>query len=192
MRKAIFGYGGHAREVIHFINEPVDIFVDDEYSDDFLKPISSFDPNIYELMICIGESNLRKKVKESLPKDTKYFSFTHPTSIISYDIIIGEGTYIGPYSIVTTNIKLGNHCILNRGVQIGHDSIIGDFFSAMPGSIVSGNCEIGDSVYLGSNSSVREKIKISNDVIVGLNSGVVKNINTGGTYVGVPAKKINK
>lgn len=190
MKKAIFGYGGHAREVISFLGENVDIFVDDKFSNDFLKPISSFDPEIYEIMICLGESSLRKKVKESLPNNTKYFSFIHPTSIVSDDVEIGEGTYIGPYSILTTNIKLGNHCILNRVVQIGHDSTIGDFFSAMPGSIVSGNCEIGDSVYLGSNSSVREKSKITDDVIVGLNSGVVKNITESGTYVGVPVKKI--
>jgi UDP-3-O-[3-hydroxymyristoyl] glucosamine N-acyltransferase len=60
----------------------------------------------------------------------------------------------------------------------------------MPGSIISGNCKIGDSVYLGSNSSVREKTKITDDIIVGLNSGVVKNITESGTYVGVPAKRI--
>jgi serine acetyltransferase len=45
-------------------------------------------------------------------------------------------------------------------------------------------------VYLGSNSSVREKTKITDDIIVGLNSGVVKNITESGTYVGVPAKRI--
>jgi len=192
MKKAIFGYGGHAREVIHFLNEDVDIFVDDEYSDGFLNPVSKFDPDIYEMMICVGESELRKRVRDSLPKKTKYFSFVHPTSIVSDDIKIGEGTYIGPYSILTVNIALGSHCLLNRGVQIGHDSKIGDFFSAMPGSVVSGNCNIGDCVYLGSNSSVREKISICDNTIIGLSSGVVKNIETTGTYVGVPAKKIIK
>jgi UDP-3-O-[3-hydroxymyristoyl] glucosamine N-acyltransferase len=62
----------------------------------------------------------------------------------------------------------------------------------MPGSVVSGNCNIGDCVYLGSNSSVREKISICDNTIIGLSSGVVKNIETTGTYVGVPAKKIIK
>jgi sugar O-acyltransferase (sialic acid O-acetyltransferase NeuD family) len=192
MKKAIFGYGGHAREVIHFLNEDVDIFVDDEYSGGLLNPVSKFDPDIYEMMICVGESELRKRVRDGLPKNTKYFSFVHPTSIVSDDITIGEGTYIGPYCILTVNIALGSHCLFNRGVQIGHDSKIGDFFSAMPGSVVSGNCNIGDCVYLGSNSSVREKISICDNTIIGLSSGVVKNIETTGTYVGVPAKKIIK
>jgi UDP-3-O-[3-hydroxymyristoyl] glucosamine N-acyltransferase len=60
----------------------------------------------------------------------------------------------------------------------------------MPGSIISGNCKIGNNVYIGSNSSVREKITICDNVIIGLNGGVVKNITKEGVYVGLPVKKI--
>jgi UDP-3-O-[3-hydroxymyristoyl] glucosamine N-acyltransferase len=66
--------------------------------------------------------------------------------------------------------------------------MIGDFFSAMPGSIISGNVEIGDFVYMGNNSSIKEKIKICNNVIIGMNSAVVKHITQQGVYVGVPSK----
>jgi UDP-3-O-[3-hydroxymyristoyl] glucosamine N-acyltransferase len=60
----------------------------------------------------------------------------------------------------------------------------------MPGSIVSGNVNIGDKVYLGTNSSIREKINICDNVIIGLNTGVVKDIKESGTYAGQPIKKI--
>jgi UDP-3-O-[3-hydroxymyristoyl] glucosamine N-acyltransferase len=60
----------------------------------------------------------------------------------------------------------------------------------MPCSVVSGNCTIGNRVYLGTNSSIREKIEICDDVTIGLNSGVVKNIKESGVYVGSPSKKI--
>jgi UDP-3-O-[3-hydroxymyristoyl] glucosamine N-acyltransferase len=65
-----------------------------------------------------------------------------------------------------------------------------DFFRTSPGSIISGNCNIGKHVYFGTNSSVREKIKICDNVTIGLNSGVVKDIKDEGIYVGTPAKKI--
>ena len=68
--------------------------------------------------------------------------------------------------------------------------VIGDFFSAMAGSVVSGNVLIGDSCYMGNNSSIREKITICEDVIIGMNGCVVKNIDKPGTYVGVPVNKI--
>jgi serine acetyltransferase len=55
---------------------------------------------------------------------------------------------------------------------------------------LSGDVIIKDQVYIGTNSSVREKISICDNVTIGLNSGVVKDINESGTYVGSPLKKI--
>ena len=46
---------------------------------------------------------------------------------------------------------------------------------------------------MGNNSSIREKIHVSSNVIIGSNATVVKNIVTSGIYIGVPAKlKKNK
>jgi sugar O-acyltransferase (sialic acid O-acetyltransferase NeuD family) len=191
MKKALIGYGGHAREIISQIGEDLTCFVDDKYVSEKTKPLSEFNPNDYVVMVAVGNSKDRFDIVNRLPKDTKYFTWIHPTALImGNDIEIGEGSFIGAYSILTTNIKLGKHALLNRSVQIGHDCEIGDYFSAMPGSIVSGNVNLGNNVYVGTNSSIREKISICNDVIIGLNSGVVKNINESGIYVGLPASKI--
>jgi len=193
MKLALFGYGGHAREVAAQINKPVEFFVDDEYSNDFAKPISSFDPTTHFMMVAVADSKERKKIVQRLPQDTMYFTFIHPPVLtMAQDVEIGEGSFIGAYSILTTNIKIGKHSILNRGNQIGHDCVIGNFFSAMPGSIVSGNVRISDCVYMGNNSSIREKIVVNSDVIIGSNAAVVKNIITSGVYVGVPAKFLKK
>jgi UDP-3-O-[3-hydroxymyristoyl] glucosamine N-acyltransferase len=105
-------------------------------------------------------------------------------------IEIGDGSFIGAHCILTTNVKLGKHTLLNRGIQIGHDTEIGDYFSAMPGAIISGNVKIYDCVYLGTNSSVKEKISIHSLSTIGMNGCVTKNIEQPGTYVGVPAKQI--
>ena len=193
MKLALFGYGGHAREVAVQMNEPVEFFVDDEYSNEYTKPISSFDPEEYMIMVAVADSKQRKAIVESLPNETKYFTFIHPTVLtMGEEIEIGEGSFIGAYSILTTNIRIGKHGILNRGNQVGHDSVIGDYFSAMPGAIVSGNVNIGEGVYMGTNSSIKEKKHICSNVVVGSNSTVVKNIITSGIYVGVPAKFLKK
>lgn len=189
MKLALFGYGGHAREVAAQMNLDVTFFVDDKYANEVSKPISTFDPEIYQMMVAVADSKERENIVKKLPKNTSYFTFVHPTALLmSEDIEIGIGSFIGAYSILTTNITIGNHAILNRGNQIGHDSKIGDFFSAMPGAIVSGNVVIGTNVYMGNNSSIREKITVGSNAIIGANAAVVKNIITGGTYVGVPAK----
>ena len=106
------------------------------------------------------------------------------------NIEIGEGSFIGAYSILTTNIKLGKHTLLNRGNHIGHDTVCDDYLTMMPNSVLSGNVNVNKCVYFGTNSSVREKINICNDVVIGLNAGIVKDIKESGVYVGVPVKKI--
>jgi sugar O-acyltransferase (sialic acid O-acetyltransferase NeuD family) len=193
MRKALIGSGGHAKEVMAQMGLKIPCFVDDGYvtSDTNTLPLSLFDPKEYVVMVAVSNCKERFDIVKKLPKETRYFTWIHPTAlIIGNDIEIGEGSFIGAYSILTTNIKIGKHSILNRGIHIGHDCVIGDYFSSMPGSIVSGSVSISDLVYIGNNSSIREKISIHSSVTIGMNSAVVKNIEESGVYVGIPARKI--
>ena len=190
MKRALIGYGGHAREVMAQMDEKLTCFVDDEYVCENTKPLTEFDPKKYEVMVVLGDSKKRFDMVRKLPKETKYFTWVHPTAIVMGDVEIGNGSFIGAYSILTTNIKIGNHAILNRGNQIGHDCIIGDYFSMMPASVISGNVRIYDCVYMGANASIKEKISVHSFSTIGMGAVVVSHINDSGTYVGVPAKKI--
>jgi sugar O-acyltransferase (sialic acid O-acetyltransferase NeuD family) len=191
MKLALFGYGGHAREAACQIEQEVTFFVDDKYANDVAKPISEFNPEEYMMIVAVADSKDRADIVAKLPKETKYFTFIHPSvHIMDDNIQVGVGSFIGANSILTTNIKLGNHALLNRGNHIGHDSVAGDFFSMMPNAVVGGNVTLGDNVYLGSCSNIREKINITSDVLIGMNAAVVKDITENGTYVGVPAKKL--
>lgn len=195
MIKALIGAGGFAREVKAQMNQPDMIsFVDDEYWNIYEKntlPLSQFDSDKYIVCIAIGDPIVRKSMVEKLPLNTNYFTFIHQSAqILDDNIVIGDGSIICANCIITTNVSLGNHCQLNLSTTIGHDCIIGDYFTTAPGAKISGDCIIGSEVYLGTNSSIKQKVNICDSVIVGLNAGVVKNIESPGTYVGVPAKKI--
>lgn len=191
MIKVLIGDGGHAREVMSQMGLKLIRFVDDEYVSDSTLPLSKLDTKKHIVMIAIANPVDRYNMLKKLPPETKFFSFIHPTALImGNDIQIGEGSFIGANSILTTNIKIGKHAILNRGNQIGHDCVIGDYFSAMPGAIVSGNVMIGDFVYMGNNSSIKEKLSVHKHSTIGMNGAVVKDIIEMGTYVGVPVKKI--
>ena len=190
MKKVLIGNGGHAREVMAQMGVNLLRFVDDQYVDEHTLPLSQFDPKKHIAMVAVADSRDRYDIIQRLPKETQFFTFIHPTALLMEDIEIGEGSFIGAYSILTTNIKIGKHAILNRGNHIGHDCRIGDYFSAMPGAIVSGDVKIYDCVYMGNNSSIREKLSIHSMCKIGMNSAVVKHIEESGVYVGVPIKKI--
>lgn len=190
MKKILVGNGGHAREVMAQMGVKLTRFVDDKYVTEDTQPISSIDPTKHIAMVAVANSKDRFDIVQRLPKKLKYFTFIHPTAIIMKNVEIDEGSFIGAYSILTTDIKIGKHVILNRGNHIGHDCVIGNYFSAMPGAIVSGNVRIHDCVYMGNNSSIKEKISIHSMCTIGMNGAVVKDIEEPGIYVGVPTKKI--
>jgi len=198
MKKAIIGFGGFAKEVCDSIKDSEGIivdtfFVDDEYYSGLekTKPISELDINIYEVIVGIGDPTVRENIVKKLPKETKFFTHIHKTAqILGDDVVIGDGSIICAGTIITSNVKIGNHTHLNLMTTIGHDNIIGNFFTTAPGVHISGNSIIGDRVYFGSGSSNKQKTTICNDVIIGLNSGVLNNINEPGVYVGTPSKKI--
>jgi hypothetical protein len=128
MKLALFGYGGHAREAACQIEQEVTFFVDDKYANDVAKPISEFNPEEYMMIVAVADSKDRADIVAKLPKETKYFTFIHPSvHIMDDNIQVGVGSFIGANSILTTNIKLGNHALLNRGNHIGHDSVAGNF-----------------------------------------------------------------
>ena len=195
MKRALIGAGGLANEIKAHMNDfDMICFVDDIYyqpNDKNIKPLSEFISNEYEVIIAIGDSAARAEIVSRLPIETKYFTFIHPTAmILGNDVEIGEGSIVCAGVIVTTNCKIGKHTHLNLLTTIGHDNVIGDFFTTAPGVKISGNCFIGDRVYFGTNSSIRQKTKVCNDVIIGLNAGVIKNIEESGTYTGTPTKKL--
>ena len=199
MKKAIIGAGGFANEVFYSLSlsERIGLkfFVSDEYWDglsEHVLPLSKFDPNEYEVVVAIGDPRARFDIIQTLPNETKYFTHIHPSvSILDPNVEIGEGSIICAGSILTTNIKIGKHAHLNLHTTIGHDCRIGDYFTTAPGAKISGNCKIYDMVYIGTNASVKQKINIHSLATIGMNAAVVKHIDAPGTYVGIPAKKIN-
>lgn len=198
MKKGIIGAGGFGREVYWSMNSSDRIntvfFVDDIYwngENDKILPLSLFESSKYELVVAIGDPTQRERIVNGLPKNTKYFTHIHPSAQIhGDDIKIGEGSIICAGCILTTNISIGKHSHLNLQTTIGHDCKIGDYFTTAPKVSISGNNTIGSRVYIGTAASTKQRIVITDDTVIGLNCGVVSDINISGVYVGTPAIKI--
>ena len=92
--------------------------------------------------------------------------------------------------ILTIGIIIGDFVTINQNATIGHDCFIGKFSNVAPGSNLGGGVVIGEGCDIGIGATVRDKIRICNNVTLGLNCGVVKDIKESGVYVGTPARRI--
>ena len=73
MKRALIGYGGHAREVMVQMGVNLTCFVDDNFLTKDSLPLSLFDPEEFDVMIAISNSQDRNEIVNRLPKETKYF-----------------------------------------------------------------------------------------------------------------------
>lgn len=207
-RILIAGTGGFSKEVLSLITdlgrynevlgfiEPDEIFSANKLPASIMgKPIfpySSVNSIEHIVSIAIGNSKIREKVTSQLPSDIEYITLIHPSAVISQWVELGEGSVVCAGSIITCEIKIGKHAHLNLNTTIGHDCIIGNYFTSAPNVNVSGNCIFSNHVYFGTSSCVKQGVSICENVTIGMGAVVTKNILSPGIYIGSPAKQLIK
>ena len=187
-------------KVIGFCDEkiPVNKIINKKYK---LKNLGKFKDISKKLLektkgiIGIGENKIRRKMVKTcqkINKNFKWISLISKNAIIDNDVTVGEGTVILSGTVVRNDVKIGKHCLLNSKCSIDHNSVISDFASCGPGVVGGGNVFLGKSSFIGIGSTIRNSIKISDDVYIGAHSYVNKNCEKGYLYYGNPIKKIRK
>ena len=141
----------------------------------------------------VGVARVRRNIigkLESLITKPNYATLIDPSVLISDKVEIGCGCMICAGNIITVDITLGKHVIVNLGCTIGHDAIIHDFVTLYPSVNVSGITEIDECVELGTGVQIIQGKKIGTETIVGAGAVVVKDLPEKCTAVGSPAKPI--
>ena len=130
-----------------------------------------------------------QKVTEINP-NIKFAILIDPSVVKSDLVEIGEGSIICAHTIITVNIKIGKHVIINLDCTVGHDAVLYDFVTLYPSANISGITEIGPCSELGTGMQIIQGKRIGAYTIVGAGAVVVKDIPDASTAVGNPAKPI--
>lgn len=199
----IYGAGGLGREVLSWLPllpewEPVG-FIDDTTSKgtvikglsvvggiDALDQIEN--PN---LILAIGSPAAKKVIAlQLLNRKITFPTLIHPGVVCGdpHSMHIGKGSIIAAGSILTTDIHIGDHVLINLNCTVGHDSFIGHYSSLMCGINVAGEVHIGESVLIGSGANIRNRIHVGDGSTVGMGAAVIQKVESGTSVVGVPAK----
>lgn len=156
------------------------------------EQLSSWDKELYTVL-AIGDPIAKRGVFDKIHNENIRFpTLIHPSVIMGDPefVTIGEGGIFCARTILTTNITVGRHVLLNLSCTVGHESKVGDFSSFMPTCNISGQVTIGQSNYWGTGAKIIHGIRVGDKVTVGAGAVVVSDIPDRATAVGVPAKVI--
>lgn len=110
--------------------------------------------------------------------------------IINDNVEIGSGSIIAKGSL--SNTIIGHGTKMNVDCFIAHNCKIGNNVWLSPKANIAGSVHIMDNVTIYSGAIIREQIKIGAWVTIGMGAVVTKHIPDGETWIGNPAKKIQK
>lgn len=140
----------------------------------------------------VGNPAIRKRIIERLADcgGIHFAVLTDPDVMVSVRTEVGEGTVICAGNMITVDIKIGRHNIINLGCTIGHDAVLEDYVTLYPGVNVSGMVHVGHTTELGTGAQVIQGLTIGKNTVIGAGSVVVKDMPGNVTAVGSPAKVI--
>lgn len=151
-------------------------------------------PDTY-FVCAVGNSKIRKQIIDRIKKLNPQIMFAtliDPSVEMSDHVSIGQGSIICAHSILTVNICIGEHVIINLDCTIGHDAILQDYVTLFPSVNVSGKVTIGRCTELGTGMQIIQGITIGDDSVLGAGSVVIQDIPEKCTAVGIPAEVIKK
>jgi sugar O-acyltransferase (sialic acid O-acetyltransferase NeuD family) len=202
----IYGAGGLGREILGLVKSldnwnPAG-FIDDTVEknsvigglkvlggQEVIKELSG----TINVVLAVGDPRVKEAiVLNASSGKINYPRLIHP-SVILYDMgstHIGAGTVITAGCILTTDITIGQHVLVNLNTTIGHDVRIDDLSSIMPGVNIAGAVHIENAVLIGSGSNILNGVRVGKRSKVGMGSVVIRDVEEGQTVAGVPAKLI--
>ncbi len=201
MTLAIYCAGGLGREVIELarsVNRWDRIIFVDDVTDQKIcsdaevyrfEELDSLNDNI-EFVIASGEPDGRFKLWNKI-KESGY----RLTNIIAKDAGFLRDTKVGEGCIIykcgiSTRITIGDNVIININTIIGHDTIIGQSSVISANCFIGGKTNIGDRVFMGACSCLKDNITVGNDSIISMGAVVLRNVRDEAIMIGNPAKRI--
>ncbi|HSW36726.1 MAG TPA: acetyltransferase [Candidatus Limnocylindrales bacterium] len=204
----IIGAGGFGREVAWLVEEinahqplwKLIGFIDEDQSKHGLDlngypVIGDFDDLKYKgkvFAVCAVGNTKRKKemAKRATVSGLSFANLIHPTALLSKHMEMGFGNIICAGSIITVNVTVKNHVIINLYCTIGHDVTIDSYCTFAPSVNISGSVVFEEGCEVGTNAAIIPGKTIGKWSMIGAGAVVTSDIPVHSTVVGVPAKPI--
>ncbi|MDB5799561.1 MAG: hypothetical protein JWL63_500 [Rhodocyclales bacterium] len=202
----IVGVGGHGRELLQCVVainacEPrwnVLGFVDDNTTLRHVGDLPVLGTTAWlqdrncNVVVAIGAPATRKRVVTAIEVMgiSSFATLIHPSAQIGGAVAVGEGSMICAGAVLTTDIAVGKHVIVNTATVVSHDCHLADFTTLAPRVCLCGAVRVEEGSDLGAACTLLPSVRVGAWSIVGAGATVIANVAANETVVGAPARTI--
>jgi sugar O-acyltransferase (sialic acid O-acetyltransferase NeuD family) len=195
----VVGAGGVGRECLDTavaLGVEVECFVDDGSAGSRVRDLAVVAVQDVaagsRYLIAIADPEARRRLSEILTsQECAARTLVHPTATV-----MAAGTELGPGCLVmggayiSSSVTVGAHVQVQYNATVGHDSVLEDRVTVLPGANVSGAVVLEAGVTVGSGAVVLQGRRIGAGAYVGAGAVVTRDVAAGLVVVGAPARAL--
>lgn len=155
--------------------------------------LDDLDLNSVEVVLGIGSNFAREDAyREAISKhpEARFTSVIHSSACVSPHATIKHGCVVLAQSSVGPECTVREGSLINTGASLDHESVLEAFASLGPGAHTGGRVAIGQRSVIGLNAGILQGRSVGADSVIGAQSLVTSDIESGVVAVGSPARVI--
>ncbi len=103
----------------------------------------------------------------------------HPTATIEPSVCLEEGVQVLAHSYVSSAARIGFGTVINAGVVVSHDCVLGRVVNLSPGAMLAGGVVIEDYAQVGMAATINLNITLGRYARMGNGATVKKDVPAG-------------
>lgn len=199
----IVGAGGFGRETLDAILATQTtsaegfhssiMFLDDARAGEVVRELKVFRPtdalDSESYVVAIANPTIRRRMVTDLDaQGLRALTVIHPRALISPETTWAEGCVILANCFISSSVTIGFHVQVNYGATVGHDCVLEDFVTVLPGANIAGAVTLQEGSTVGSGAVVLPGITIGAGSFVGAGAVVTRTVPPLTVVKGVPAR----
>lgn len=114
----------------------------------------------------------------------------HPSTQAASGVTFGAGAIVNAGVCLAFDTLIGHHTTLNLGATVGHDCVVGDYSTIAPGVNIAGRVMIDEGVEVQTNATIVPGVRLGAWCRIGPGSVVLRDVTEGDVVFGNPARRV--
>lgn len=155
---------------------------------------SLYAPDTHKMFIAVGYYQVNKireaRYLQAKAAGYKFMNIIAKTAITYPCLEIGENCFIGHFTVVHPDVKIGNNVLIGSTCILAHHLDLGDNCFISDHVAISGWVKVMNNCFFGTSSTIRNKVSIGRESIIGAAAVIMDDVEERSVYFCDAANKM--